>query len=110
MASDYRYRFTLRARDDLDEIVRYMTGSLANPAAAAAFLDRVQAVIDEVRRFPESGPAVENEFLPGVTVRKKLAGHYVLYYLPDAETETITILRILYARRDLNEIIRSLEP
>lgn len=108
MAFKYGYVLTRNAVDDFDEIVRYIAHELGNPTAAFRFLDKLKQAIDETCTFPESGSRVINEFLSGYTVRSKLVGSYMMYYLADSETKTISILRIVYGRRDLNEILRKL--
>jgi len=110
MASEYGYRLTQKASTDLDDIIAYMAVDLANPKAASDFMDKVEAAIDEARSFPESGPRADNEYLPEPAVRKKYIGHYILYYLPDASKKLIYILRIIYSRRNLDEILWELNP
>lgn len=108
MACEFGYRLTGKAEADLDSILSYMAVQLANPQAAAAFLEKLQDAISEACSFPESGSLVDNEFLPCKTIRKKQVGNYILYYVPDEKTETIYILRILYGRRNLDEILREM--
>lgn len=48
---------------------------------------------------------MDNAFLPNGTVRKKLVGSDMLYYFPDREDERIYILRVLYGRRNLDELL-----
>ena len=108
MASELRYQLTGKAEADLDEILSYMAVQLSNTQAAAAFLEKLQATISEACSFPESGSPVDNEFLPCKTIRKKQVGNYILYYFPDEKAETIYILRILYCRRNLDEILREM--
>jgi plasmid stabilization system protein ParE len=98
-----------RAADDLNEIVSYLAVELDNPSAAAKFLDRLHGAIENICTFPESGARVLNEFLPNESIRKVLVDHYVLYYLPNAEAETIYVLRIIYGRRNMDEILKSLD-
>jgi len=63
MGSKFRYRLAQKANADLDDIVRYITIELSNQTAAANFLDKLQAVIEEACLFPESGFPVVNRFL-----------------------------------------------
>ncbi len=105
MASNFSYTLTHKADADLDGIVSYLTTQLANPKAATDFLDKLQDAIDEACFFPESGSLVFNEFLPSKNIRKKLVGNYIMYYFSNQETETIHILRIIYGRRNLDEIL-----
>ena len=108
MASEFGYKLTGKAEADLDGIISYIADQLDNRWAAADFLDKLQAAINEACAFPESGAPVDNEFLPYKNVRKKTAGSYIMYYLPDMKAETIYILRIIYGRRNLDEILREM--
>lgn len=109
MASKYQYRLSQKAADDLDGIVSYTASELSNPQAAADFLGILEKVIDEIRSFPESGAPVNNEFLSNTKLRKKTVGSYLLYYLSVPETETVYIVRIVYGKRNMEEILRQLD-
>lgn len=109
MGSKWDYRLAEKAAADLDSIIGYITVELANPKAASNFADKLQAAIDEVRSFPESGSLVVNEYLPAAKVRKKLVGNYILYYLPDPTEKIIFVLRIVYGRRNMDEILRQID-
>ena len=109
MASKFGYRLTKRAESDLDGIVLYITVDLANPQAASDFVDKLQNTIEEARVFLESGSLVHNEFLQIENVRKKLVGNYIVYYLLDIGENIIYILRIVYGKRNLDEILKKLD-
>lgn len=108
MESKGGYQLTQKADADLDDIVGYIAVELANRQAASDFVDKLQGVIEEIRSFPESGSLVINEFLPNTEVRKKLIGNYIMYYLPDFDKKMIFVLRIIYGRRNMDEILRQL--
>ena len=108
MESKWGYRLTEKTDADLDDIVGYIAVELANPKAASDFVDKLQSAIEEARSFPESCSLVVNEYLPATENRKKLVGSYVLYYLPDSEKKTIFVLRIVYGRRNMDEILRQI--
>lgn len=69
---------------------------------------KLQEVIEEAWSFPESGSPVVNEFVPTTEVRKKLVANYIMYYLPDSSEKMIFVLRIVYGRRNVDEILRQL--
>ena len=108
MSSKYQYHFTKKAETDLDEILSYISIELSNPEAAASFLKDLLAVIASICSVPKIGRIVKNEFLPDKEIRKSLVGNYVLYYLPDTEEKSIYVLRILYSRRNLDELVREI--
>ena len=109
MESKFRYQLTQKANADLEDIVGYIAVELSNTKAASDFVDKLQNVIEEVQLFPESGSLVSNEFLSDKEVRKKLIDDFIMYYLPDCAEKTIFILRIVYGRRNVDEIMRQLE-
>ena len=94
MNSRFQYRFSKKAEADMDEILSYNSIELSNP--------------DSICAIPKIGRLVENEFLPDREVRKSLVGNYILYYLPDTREKIIYILRILYGRRSLDELVREI--
>lgn len=105
----FNYQFTHKADSDLDDIVSYIAIELSNPKAASDFLDKLQAAIEEALAFPKSGPLVNNEFLQNHEIRKKFIGNYIMYYLPDFPGETIYILRIIYGKRNMDDILREID-
>ena len=39
-------------------------------------------------------------------IRKKVVGNYLLYYRADKERKTVWLLRIVYGRRDMDEVLK----
>ena len=108
MNSKFQYHFSKKVEADLDEILSYLSIELSNSDTASSFLKDLQTVIDSICAIPKIGRIVENEFLPDREVRKSLVGNYILYYLPDTKEKIIYILRILYGRRSLDELVREI--
>lgn len=106
MNSDYNFQYTETAETDLDGIIEYITNNLANKKAASDFLDETEKAIQEILQYPEACPKVSNEFLIHSEIRKKLVKNFILFYKADHKNKMITIVRILYAKRDIKEIIR----
>ncbi len=107
MASS-RYIFTNKAIEDLDSILGYIYGVLCNPKAAKDFYDDVFKSLDNLTSYPESFPLVDNEFISRKDVRKLPIDNYVLYYTYDSKKAIISVLRIVYARRDIDELLKLL--
>lgn len=109
MAFEYEYRFTEQAETDLSGILQYISEDLSNPSAATALGRKVFASIDDIRQFPQSGKVVENPFLADKNVRRILVDNYILYYKAIDTEKIVYIIRIVYAKRNLDEICRELE-
>lgn len=107
MASN-SYNFTEKASEDLDGISHYIANTLSNPTAARNFYQQLLRAIERIWYMPESGGTVINEFLFALNVRRVPIGNYILYYQYDEDNHNVRILRIIYAKRDISEIIKSL--
>lgn len=108
MECKYSYRFTEKAEQDFDEILRYISLDLANPAAAQNLGRKMFEQIDMVRAFPDSGAPVDNEFLSDKTVRKLSVDNYIIYYKAHYEEKIISVIRIVYGKRNLDEILKTM--
>lgn len=108
MEFEYSYRFTEKAAQDLDQILRYISVDLANPQAAKNLGQLIFEKIDAVRLFPKSGAPVDNEFLIDKAVRKALADNYIIYYKEHPKEKIISVIRIVYSKRNLDEILRNI--
>jgi len=108
MEFEYSYRFTEKAVQDFDEILRCISVDLANPIAVQNLGKKVFEKIDVVRAFPDSGAPIDNEFLSDKTVRKLLVDNYIIYYKAHYDEKIISIVRIVYGKRNLDEILRTI--
>ena len=109
MASEYSYRFTEQAEKDIEDILRYISEDLCNPSAALKLGEKIFADINEIRKFPLTGMVVDNQFLADKTVRRIIIDNYILYYKPVEQETTIYIIRIVYGKRNLDEICREID-
>lgn len=109
MEFDYSYSFTAKAENDLEGILRYIRDDLLNPSAATDFGRKLFESIDNVRNFPQSGMLVENDFLADKKIRRVIIENYVMYYVTDDEKRKIYIVRIVYGKRNLEEIYRTIK-
>ncbi len=108
MVFKYSYRFTEKAEQDLEGILRYIAVELSNPVAAQNLGRKIFEKIDIVRDFPDSGTLVDNELLSDKEVRKLLADNYVIYYKVYYDKKIIFVVRIVYGKRNLDEIIKTI--
>ena len=102
----YDYFFTEKAENDLDGIIKYISVDLANRSAAQNFFVNVFENIETICAYPETGRLISNEYVADKSVRRVLIDNYVMYYKTDEENKRIFIVRIIYGRRNLTEIIK----
>lgn len=108
MDSKYNYILTELALKDLDDILQYISEDLSNKQAAQNLGKKVFETIDTIREFPKSGMCVDNEFVTDKTVRKVQIDNYLLYYNVADSQNMLYVLRIVYAKRNLDEILKNI--
>ena len=108
MEYNYSYRFTEKAEQDFDEILRYISVDLANPIVAQNLGRKIFEKINMIRTFPDSCALVDNEFLSDKSVRKLLVDNYIIYYKTDYDEKMLCIVRIVYGKRNLDEILKTI--
>jgi len=94
----FKVRFTPQAIADLEEIKRYISNDLFNPQAAA---DLVALVFERIRGLvplPRTGAQLRTD-IPTLKVYRFIqCKNYLVFYR--MEDKNVSIIRILYARRD----------
>lgn len=108
MVFNYSYRFTEKAQHDLVNILQYIDSDLNNRTAAQTLGRKIFATIDLARNFPDSGKLVENEFLSDKTIRRLLVDNYTVFYKAEEKEKTFYVLRIVYGKSNLDEILRKI--
>ena len=102
----YKLEFLLVAKNDMLEIVKYISDELKNPAAASKLAENFISSAEKVSDFPYSN----NVYTPikplGLEYRRTIVDNYLMFYTVDEETKTVTIMRVLYARRNISEQLK----
>lgn len=101
----YKIESTPSANQDLSGIVSYIAGDLENPAAAAHFLDEVDACFAHLEKMPLMYEQCRDARLKSLGYRKALINNYVMIYRVDEDAKAVYILRFFYARRDYEKLI-----
>ncbi len=105
---DYKYKFTNKAKEDLENIFNYIAIEVDNINAAKNLINEIEKGIKQICKFPEICPMVTNIYMKNFGIRKKIVKNFIMYYLIDKKTKTNHILRIIYGKRDLNEIFKNI--
>ena len=78
---DYRCKLDILppAQAELEEIARVHM-ALSGPQSARNITDRIYDAMDQLTRFPLSGPSVRDDELSAAGYRYILAGKYLMFY------------------------------
>lgn len=95
------------ALKDLEDIYSYIAFALKEKDIASKIIRNIRSDARSLDPFIEMYSLVEWEPWHSAGVRRMLVGNYSVYYLPDKEANKISVIRILYSGRDIEEIIKN---
>ena len=103
----YEVTTTDQADSDLRGIYEYIAFELLSPENAAGQLDRLEEKIIGLETFPERFRAYEKEPWKSRGLRVMPVDHYLVFYIPDNDTRTVTVIRVMYEGRDVDTQLKN---
>lgn len=105
----YTVHLTDAARRDMLEISRYIAETLRSPLNAAGQLTRLEQAIASLRQMPERFRFYDHKDWPQRNLRMMPVDHYLVFYTPNRDEQTVTVLRVFYGGRDIDSQLDTLE-
>lgn len=102
----YRLEFLPAARQDMVEIVGYISRQLKNPMAAERLAVELIEAAENIPPFPYANPAYTPLRPLTREYRKLLVKNFLLLYWVDEEKKLVTIARVVYAKRDYKQLLK----
>lgn len=99
----YQVSTTEQADADLRGVYEHIAFELLSPDNAAGQLDRLEEHIIGLENFPEKFRAYEKEPWHSRGLRVMPVDNYLVFYIPDMETRLVTVIRVMYAGRDVDD-------
>ena len=97
----FNLEFLPIAKSDMLEAVKYIADELKNPVAAQNLADDFISSAERLCEFPYAN----NVYLPIKPLeseyRRIIVKNYLMFYTVDEQNKTVTIMRVIYARRDM---------
>lgn len=101
----YKLEILPTAKEDMVDIVRYISRELKNPEAAGRLAEELFEAMENVKVFPYSNP-VHVPIRPlQFEYRKLMVKNYMLLYRVDERNRVITIARAVYSKRDYEQLV-----
>ena len=97
----YEVELSEQADSDLRGIFEYIAFELQSPENAIGQLDRLEEQILSLDTMPERYRKYEKEPWKTRGLRVLPVDNYVVLYIPDSDKKVVTILRVMYAGRDI---------
>lgn len=102
----YRTLVTDQAKLDLYNIDEYISVELLAPNSAQKILNSIERKINSLKIFPERGALYDKEPWRSKEVRIVQIKHYKIVFKIDKKAHTVTILHIIYAKRDIDALMK----
>lgn len=103
--TNYHVQYSAEAVEDLRNIYQYIAVELQAPQAAQGQVDRIRKMIRSLSLTPTRFAAVEWEPWASMGMRKVPVNNYLVFYLVENADATVTVVRIFYGGRNIEEIV-----
>lgn len=103
MAITYRVEVQPLALRDMNDVVTYIASELKSPAAADHLADKLVEGIESLATLPSRCPLHQTLRPLRHEYRQLRVDNYLVLFTVSEEKETVTVARVLYARRDLDK-------
>ncbi|XID94593.1 type II toxin-antitoxin system RelE/ParE family toxin [Paenibacillaceae bacterium WGS1546] len=101
----YAIVITEPAEDDLRGITEYIALELKEPLTAQNLLTRIGEAIFELEKMPYRNTLVRDERLASQGIRMLVVENYIVFYVVSEMNDSVTIIRILYGKREWNRLL-----
>ena len=102
-------KYTNQAREDIKAIYEYIAFELLVPDTATGQIQRIFKMVRELDEMPMRFKLYEDEPWKSKGLRFVPVDNYLIFYLLIDETNTVSIVRIIYAGRDMNKQLQETE-
>ena len=107
MIGTYNVIYSPQALEDLRDIYSYIAFEILVPDTAKNQVNRIRKEIHSLDFMPTKFSIVDWEPWKSMEMHKLPIDNYVVFYLVDSDTLTVTIIRILYSGRNIESIAQS---
>ena len=101
----YKIRITKPAQNDISQIYKYILEDLKNPQAADGRIDLINHAIQSLEENPARHALVRDDYLSSKGFRMMVVKSHLVFYIIREEIKTISIMRVLYGRRNWARIL-----
>ena len=97
----YYLKYTSLARDDMLEILMYISEEAGAPRSAERILYKIGSDLDRLRHNPYSAPVARDDYLSSQGFRVLVSEKYLALYKVNDLEQSVTVYRIVHGKRNL---------
>ncbi len=101
----YKVMMTKPAAEDLQQIAHYIAIELREPVSAQRLVDRIKDQVMSLAEMPTRHELVADGSLASQGIRRLVIDNYIVFYIIAEKERTVTIIRILYGRRNWEQLL-----
>ncbi len=98
----YDIQISNQAESDLRSIFEYIEFELQSVQNAAGQLSRLEESINSLDQMPDRYRAYEKEPWHSRGLRVMPVDNYIVFYIPNHDTQVVNIVRVMYRGRDID--------
>ncbi len=98
--TNYQVLVTEPAARDLHGVADYIANDLHEPETARRQLGRLKEAVLSLGEYPTRCSLVAEPLLARQGFRKMVVDNYLVFYIVSDQLSTVTVIRVLYNRRD----------
>lgn len=97
----YQVFITEKAEEDLNSIADYLIYKLLAGETALNQIDRIEQAVMSLEEMPERYHIYDKEPWKERGMRVMGVDNYLVFYITDNDNKTVTVIRIMYGKRDI---------
>lgn len=97
-----------QAKQDIRDIYEYISFVFSAPETAKKQIRRILQKVDSLNEMPMRYRLYYEEPWHSKGLRFLPVDNYLIFYIPDSESFTVNIVRIIYGRRNIEEQLNRL--
>lgn len=105
----YTVKYSKQSREDIQAIYEYIAFKILSPDIAAAQIQRIYRTIRSLDEMPMRFQLYEDEPWRSKGLRVAPTDNYLVLYMPNEDTGTVHVVRIIYGGRDLTKQLQNTE-
>jgi len=102
----YKIRIMDPAQNEMRETYWYIAEQLNNPIAAERRISLIDEAIRSLKENPGRFPLVRDKYLASKGYRMIVVKNHLVFFIVREEIKTVSVMRVLYGRRDWMHLLR----
>ena len=105
MSIKYKIELSIKAKNDLKNIILYIKNDLKEFSIAQKYILIFKKTIKKLEYFPQKFAIIDDILLKEFKIRKIQIKNFIIFYTISEEKTIVTITRILYAKSNWIDLL-----